>query len=157
MSQNTGGICINRWQASMTKERFYMQGWRRIGCALGIAGFGFGLGMGTAVVGAQPLDSFRSLMEEAMGRMHRDMEIPYSGDADRDFAAMMIPHHQGAIDMALLELRFGRDARLRRLAQGIVVVQLQEIAVMKQVLADLPPPRAVNATPPAHDPSHHKN
>jgi hypothetical protein len=141
----------------MTKERFYMQGWRRIGCALGIVGFGFGLGMGTAVVGAQPLDSFRSLMEEAMRRMHRDMEIPYSGDADRDFAAMMIPHHQGAIDMALLELRFGRDARLRRLAHGIVVVQLQEIAVMKQVLADLPPPRAVNATPSAHDPSHHKN
>lgn len=134
-----------------------MQGWRRIGCALGIVGFGFGLGMGTAVVGAQPLDSFRSLMEEAMRRMHRDMEIPYSGDADRDFAAMMIPHHQGAIDMALLELRFGRDARLRRLAHGIVVVQLQEIAVMKQVLADLPPPRAVNATPSAHDPSHHKN
>ena len=52
---------------------------------------------------------------------------------------MMIPHHQGAVEMAEAELRFGRDERLRRLAQGIIVEQRQEIAVMRQVLDALPP------------------
>ena len=77
----------------------------------------------------------------AMSRMMQDMHAPYSGDADRDFATMMIPHHQGAIDMALTQIRHGRNQRLRRLAQGIVVEQQQEIAVMRAVLDDeLPPP-----------------
>ena len=47
---------------------------------------------------------------------------------------MMIPHHQGAVDLALAELRFGKDERLRRLAQGIIVEQQQEIAVMRSIL-----------------------
>jgi len=62
-------------------------------------------------------DTFRSLMETAMARMDHGMAVPYSGDPDRDFAAMMIPHHQGAIDMAEIELRFGHDERLRGLAR----------------------------------------
>ena len=61
------------------------------------------------------------------------MMQPSSGNPDRDFATMMIPHHQGAVDMAEAELRFGRDPVLRRLAQGIIVEQRQEIAVMQQV------------------------
>ena len=67
------------------------------------------------------------------------MALPYSGDPDRDFAAMMIPHHQGAVEMAEIELRFGHDERLRRLAQGIIIEQRQEIAVMQQILSSLPP------------------
>ena len=47
---------------------------------------------------------------------------------------MMIPHHQGAVDMAEIQLRFGHDERLRRLAQGIIVEQRQEIAVMQAIL-----------------------
>ncbi len=74
-----------------------------------------------------------------MARMHHAMAAPQTGDPDRDFAAMMIPHHQGAVEMAEAELRFGRDERLRRLAQGIIVEQRQEIAVMRQVLDALPP------------------
>ena len=66
------------------------------------------------------------------------MGMSYSGDPDRDFANMMIPHHQGAVDMAELELRFGHNERLKRLAQGIIVEQQQEIAVMHQVVAELP-------------------
>jgi uncharacterized protein (DUF305 family) len=81
--------------------------------------------------------SFPALMDEAMARMDAGMSIAPSGDPDRDFARMMIPHHQGAVDMAILELRFGRDERLRRLAQGIIVEQRQEIEVMQRVLADL--------------------
>lgn len=88
-------------------------------------------------VGATPApstDSFAPAMHEAMAKMDRDMAVECTGDADRDFAAMMIPHHQGAVDMALLELRFGKDERLRRLAQGIIVEQRQEIALMRDIV-----------------------
>lgn len=100
--------------------------------------------MASAAGGASPAaraaaDSFRSTMDAAMTRMHQAMAAPGTGDPDRDFAAMMIPHHQGAIEMAEAQLRFGRDERLRRLAQGIIVEQTQEIAVMRQVLGTLPP------------------
>ena len=78
-------------------------------------------------------------MAQAMERMHKDMSIAPSGDPDRDFAAMMIPHHQGAVDMARVELQFGKDPVLRRLAQGIIVEQLQEIEVMQRELRQLPP------------------
>ena len=84
---------------------------------------------GTASAG-----SFTSLMMRAMERMHKDMNIVPTGDPDRDFAAMMIPHHQGAIDMAKLELQFGKNPVLRRLAQGLIVEQLQEIEVMQREL-----------------------
>ena len=78
--------------------------------------------------------SFASLMAQAMERMHRDMSIIPSGDPDRDFAAMMIPHHQGAVEMAKAELQFGKNPVLRRLAQGIIVEQLQEVEVMQREL-----------------------
>jgi uncharacterized protein (DUF305 family) len=75
-------------------------------------------------------------MRQAVHLMHGAMMIDPSGNPDRDFAAMMIPHHQGAIDMARAELRFGKDERLRRLAQGIIVEQNQEIAAMRAILAE---------------------
>jgi Domain of unknown function (DUF305) len=96
-------------------------------------------------------DTFRSLMDTAMERMDHGMAVPYSDDPDRDFAAMMIPHHQGAVDMAEAELRFGHDERLRRLAQAIIVEQRQEIAVMQQILSTLPPAPASGTTPMMHD------
>ena len=83
-------------------------------------------------------ESFTSSMMQAMERMHRDMTIVPSGDPDRDFAAMMVPHHQGAVDMAKAELQFGKNPVLRRLAQGIIVEQLQEIEVMQRELRQLP-------------------
>jgi YVTN family beta-propeller protein len=81
-------------------------------------------------------DSFSASMHEAMARMDQGMAVACTGDPDRDFASMMIPHHQGAVDMALAELRYGHDERLRRLAQGIIVEQRQEIALMQQVLGE---------------------
>ena len=84
------------------------------------------------------VDGFDAQMGEAMTRMHHAMMLPPSGDPDRDFAAMMIPHHQGAIDMARVQLQYGKDPRLRRLAQGVIVEQAQEIAVMQQVLDEAP-------------------
>ena len=84
--------------------------------------------------------SFDEMMHEAMARMDSGMSIGHSGDPDRDFAAMMIPHHQGAIDMAKAELQFGLDPVLRRLAQGIIVEQQQEIELMRRQLERLSPP-----------------
>jgi len=83
-----------------------------------------------------PGDGFAAGMSAAMARMDAGMSVADSGDIDRDFAAMMIPHHQGAIDMALLELRYGKNTILRRLAQEIIVTQQQEIEVMQRTLAD---------------------
>jgi Domain of unknown function (DUF305) len=76
----------------------------------------------------------------AMTRMLVGMEIKPSGEVDSDFAEMMIAHHQGAIDMAQAELRHGHNEQLRRIAQGIVVEQQQEIAAMKLALGQSLPP-----------------
>jgi len=86
------------------------------------------------------------MIADAIARMHVAMDVPFSGDADRDFARMMIPHHQGAIDMALVELRYGKDKRLKRLAQEIIIDQQQEIAVMHLALGDTLPPGSAAPT-----------
>lgn len=66
-------------------------------------------------------------------KMDRDMAAaPMTGDPDHDFVAMMIPHHQGAVDMAEAELRYGKDPAIRRLATDIVAAQKQEIALMRR-------------------------
>ena len=67
----------------------------------------------------------------AMTKMMIDMGIRPSGAVDADFVAMMVPHHQGAIEMAQAELRYGRNEPLRRMAQGIIVTQMQEITAMR--------------------------
>ncbi|MGF6347849.1 DUF305 domain-containing protein [Variovorax sp. W2I14] len=84
--------------------------------------------------------AFAAENDAAMNRMMAAMEIKPSGDVDRDFAAMMIPHHQGAIEMAETELRYGRNEQLRRIAQEIIVEQQQEIAAMHLALGQPLPP-----------------
>jgi len=100
-------------------------------------------------------DTFRSMMSDATARMHAAMHVPFTGDADRDFARMMIAHHQGAIDMAVVELRYGKDERLKRLAQEIIVTQQQEIEVMHLALGDAlspgnPAPTQISPSPHVH-------
>ncbi len=100
----------------------------------------------TAASGASadsPQAAFAAENDAAMTRMMAGMDLRPTGDIDRDFAAMMIPHHQGAIDMAQAELRYGTNEQLRRIAQEIIVDQLQEIAAM-QLAIDQPlaPPAA---------------
>jgi uncharacterized protein (DUF305 family) len=69
---------------------------------------------------------------ESMGRMHVAMSLPGpSTDADMDFVALMLPHHQGAMDMAKIELISGKDPQIRRLAQEIVTEQESEIQLMQ--------------------------
>jgi hypothetical protein len=106
-------------------------------------------GLGTAIFGARLLIAFAlpshvlaqeahppaqpataAVLDEAPFLKENDMAIKPSGDIDRDFVAMMAPHHQGAIDMAISELRYGKNEQLRRIAQEIIVDQMQEIAAM---------------------------
>lgn len=82
---------------------------------------------------------FYSEMSQVNALMHAGMDIAPSSNVDRDFMRMMIPHHQGAIDMALVLLKYGRDEKLKRLAQSIIVEQGQEVIYMRTLLD---PPRA---------------
>ncbi|MFB6942221.1 DUF305 domain-containing protein [Streptomyces sp. NPDC060286] len=85
---------------------------------------------------------FVTEMDASMETMVKAMaDAPVTGDADRDFAAMMVPHHQGAVAMAKAVLEHGKDPVLRRLAEEIIVTQQQEIGVMRSRL---------EATPVAH-------
>ncbi|PRE80832.1 DUF305 domain-containing protein [Burkholderia gladioli] len=102
---------------------------------------------GAAAAAGAPVQDERAFLAEndtAMSRMMDDMSIKPSGDVDRDFVAMMVPHHQGAIDMAQAELRYGHNEQLRRIAQEIVVEQQQEIVAMRLALGQ-PLPSAAPA------------
>ena len=76
--------------------------------------------------------------EAAMKKMHKDMAIKYTGNADVDFVRGMIPHHQGAIDMAKVVIANGKDPEIRKLAEGVVTAQEAEIKEMRDWLAKHP-------------------
>ena len=83
--------------------------------------------------------SFMHVMKDSMERMDNGMKSgPMNGDVDHDFATMMMPHHQGAIDMAKAELIYGKDPVMRRLAEEIVVDQQSEIQAMQLWLSKQP-------------------
>jgi uncharacterized protein (DUF305 family) len=90
-----------------------------------------------AAVSAQE-NQFLGEMRASMVSMHKAMEAAPTGDTDADFVVMMTAHHQGAIDMARIQLHYGHNEQLRRIAQEIIVEQQQEILAMR---------RAVGASP----------
>jgi len=100
-----------------------------------------------------PEAPFLAENDEAMRRMMQDMTIKPTGDVDRDFVAMMVPHHQGAIDMARALLRYGHNEQLKRIAQEIIVTQQQEIAAMRLAVGLPLPPSLAAPTQPSADPS----
>jgi hypothetical protein len=93
--------------------------------------------------------SFLAKTDAAMARMMAGLQIKPSNDVDRDFVALMVPHHQGAIDMAEAELNYGHNEPLRGLAQEIIATQEQQIAAMRRALGE-PLPASV---PSFHQPS----
>jgi Domain of unknown function (DUF305) len=84
--------------------------------------------------------------EAAMTKMKKGMAAKPSGDVDADFVAMMVPHHQGAIEMAVAVLHYGRNAQIRRLAQEIIVTQQEEIAAMRLAVGQPLPVSAPSPT-----------
>ena len=131
--------------------------WKTLAIAVPLAVVAYA---GGARFGSQPADKASEMLmselcgdeapfmaenQAAMHRMMSDMDIAPSGDVDRDFSAMMIPHHRGAIAMAQAELRYGRNESLRRIAQEIIVDQQQEIAVMRLAFDPAPPPSTATA------------
>ena len=77
---------------------------------------------------------------DGMSKMNRDMNAVMTGDADIDFATMMIPHHQGAIDMARVQLEFGKDPELRKLSEAVISAQEREVSFLKSWLEKHPAP-----------------
>jgi hypothetical protein len=111
--------------------------------SLVVTAFGaFGNAFAAGPPGSGPEEaSFLSENDKAMTTMMDGMSIKPTGNVDQDFVAMMVPHHQGAIDMAQAELRHGHNEQLRRIAQEIVVEQQQEIIAMRLALGQtLPSP-----------------
>jgi len=86
--------------------------------------------------------------DAAMAKMMKDMALKPTGDVDHDFVAMMVPHHQGAIEMAQAVLRYGHNEQVRRIAQEIIVDQLQEIAAMRLAIGDPLPVSIASPTQP---------
>jgi Domain of unknown function (DUF305) len=78
--------------------------------------------------------SFMAENRAAMNKMMMDMAVKPSGNVDADFTAMMIPHHQGAVDMAEAELHYGHNRKLRRIARNIVAGQRRQIGAMRAAL-----------------------
>ena len=72
---------------------------------------------------------------EANARMHSDMAVKYSGDADIDFVKGMVPHHTGAVEMAKIVLQYGKDPEVKKLAEDVIKAQTSEIAWMNDGLA----------------------
>jgi hypothetical protein len=86
----------------------------------------------TAEFTASTDKTFDQLLGDSMSVMHKGMHsAPHTGDPDRDFVIMMIPHHQGAIDMAKAILLYGKDEQLKRLAQEIIADQQNEVQLMQ--------------------------
>src|SRR5262249_44322221 len=102
---------------------------------LGVALVCLGIYAGTHGHGSQTSEADWSELNASMHKMHMAMSaIEQSDDADLDFVRLMLPHHQGAIDMAKVQLLYGKDPQMRRLAQEIITDQQLEIELMQSWL-----------------------
>lgn len=89
--------------------------------------------------GGAAMAQHRPEMRQAMEKMNRDMVgVPMTGNPDRDFAAMMIPHHQGALDMSRVYLQEGKDPEMRRMAEKTIQDQEKDIRELREWMAKHP-------------------
>lgn len=122
----------------MTTTRSLLAG-AALFAALGLSGLALAQGHqghgshGTAAPAAADSAATKAY-KAANDKMHKEMGISFSGDADVDFARGMIPHHQGAVDMAKVVLAHGKDPELRKLAEGVITEQEKEIAFLRDWL-----------------------
>jgi uncharacterized protein (DUF305 family) len=91
-----------------------------------------GMNMAAPAAGSGASASTQAFQQGEAQMMQNMSAPPYVGDADRDFVAHMIPHHQGAVNMAQVELKYGRDPAIKKLARDIIKAQDQEIAFMQK-------------------------
>ena len=92
----------------------------------------FVIGTPVLALAQDTTEAVKNAYKVANDKMMQEMMKPMSGDADKDFIKMMIPHHQGAIDMAKVELKYGKDKKLRVMAEKIIKAQEKEIAEMNK-------------------------
>jgi uncharacterized protein (DUF305 family) len=97
---------------------------------------GHGSHQGHSSSGSSKATTATKKYQQINDNMHKSMDIKFTGDADKDFLAAMIPHHQGAIDMAEVVVQYGKNPKVRQLAQEIITMQMKEIADMKQLLKE---------------------
>jgi uncharacterized protein (DUF305 family) len=122
----------------MTTSRNVLAGAAFLG-SLALGGFAIaqshqGHGSHGAAAPAAADSAATAAYKAANDKMHKDMGVAFSGDADVDFVRGMIPHHQGAVDMARIVLAHGKDPELRKLAQSVIAEQEKEIAFMREWL-----------------------
>ena len=122
----------------MTTTRSLLAG-AALFATLGLGGFALaqghqGHGSHGAATPAAADNAATTAYKAANDKMHKEMGIAFSGDADVDFARGMIPHHQGAVDMAKVVLAHGKDPELRKLAEGVISEQEKEIAFLRDWL-----------------------
>lgn len=120
---------------------------------LSVAALTFFCSVAALAIGGE--EAFLAENNDAMARMMDAMTVKPTGDIDKDFVAMMVPHHQGAIDMARAVLRYGHNEQIRRLAQEIIVTQQQEIVAMRLAVGEPLPPSTAALTQPASTPPAH--
>jgi len=128
----------SRKDISMTTTRNLFAG-AALFAALGLGGLALaqghqGHGSHGAAASAATDTAATQAYKAANDKMHKEMGIAFSGDADVDFARGMIPHHQGAVDMAKIVLAHGKDPELRKLAEGVITEQEKEIAFLRDWL-----------------------
>lgn len=97
---------------------------------------GHGSHQGHTSSGSSKATAATKRYQQINDEMHKSMDIKFTGDADKDFLAAMIPHHQGAVDMAEVVIQYGKNPKVRQLAQEIIAMQKKEIAEMKQLLKE---------------------
>ena len=91
-------------------------------------------GMEPSAMAAEDDSASAKAYQQAMDVMMKDMMMPYAGNADEVFARSMIPHHQGAIDMAKVVLQYGKDPEIRKMAEEVIKAQESEVAFLKDWL-----------------------